>query len=125
MPKIELDYQLEDVSSTFEPLEEGQYYAKLPEAPELKESSTGKPMLVFIWEMADGEAAGRKLYDNVVLSVAWKVKQYCELAGIESGKELDTQDFKGMEAVLSVGQEPGNRNPEVMRNKIKAMNPVG
>lgn len=125
MPKISLDYDLENVSSTFEPLPPDNYHARLDEPPEFKESSTGKPMLVFQWIIADGEHEGRKLYDNVVTTVTWKVKQYCQLAGIESGSELDTNDFTGLEAILTVATEPRQDKPDEERNVIKAMNPVG
>ena len=114
MPLINLDYDLGDVKSDFEPLPEGQYMARLTEC-ELVKSSTGKDMLKITWSVIEGEFEGRRLWDNVVLSVDWKVKQYADLAGIESGSSLDTDDFKGIEALLTVGQreiagrdKPGN-----------------
>lgn len=124
MTKISLGYNLEEVSSTFEPLPGDNYLCRIEEQPELKKSSTNKDMLVFKWTVAEGEFEGRKIYDNVVLSVDWKVKQYCNLAGIDSGAELDTNEFVGLEAVLTLVKEPRNDKPDEDRNRITAMNPV-
>ena len=117
MTIINLDYDLDDVSSSFEALPPDQYPAKLDKCT-LVQSSKGNPMLKMEWVVMEGEYEGRRLYDNVVLSVAWKVKQYAEAAGIESGTELDTKDFDGMEAILDVRQREYN---EEMRNEIKGL----
>lgn len=104
MTLINLDYNLEDVKDSFEPLPESQYFARLTSC-DLVNSSTGKPMLKVEWTIIDGEYEGRKVFDNVVLTVDWKVKQYCEMAGITSGSQLDTNDFIGIEALINVIQE--------------------
>jgi len=115
MTIINLDYDLAEVQSGFDPLPAGQYPARLDKCT-LVESTTGKPMLKMEWVVIEGEYEGRKLFDNVVLSVTWKVKQYAEAAGIESGKQLDTQDFEGLEAILDVRQREYEGE---MRNEIK------
>jgi len=83
-------------------------------------------MLKFTWEIVDGEFAGRKLFDNVLLEVGWKVKQYAEAAGIPNGTELDTNDFQGAEAILTVGYAK-KQNPEddtePLRNQINRVRP--
>ena len=117
MTIINLDYDLQDVSSDFEALPIGEYACKLDKCT-LVQSSTGKPMLKMEWVVLEGEYEGRRLFDNVVLEVAWKVKQYAEAAGIESGKQLDTQDFEGLEAVLSVQQREYQGS---IRNEIKGL----
>lgn len=109
MPVIELEYDLEDVKSNFEPLPAGSYAAKI-DTCELTTSSTGKPMLKIVWSITEGEHAGRMLFDYVVLSVGWKVKQYCELVGISAGTQLDTDAFIGVEAVVTVALDKDERN---------------
>jgi len=115
---IDLDYNLEDVSSSIEPVPAQTYVCRVDKA-ELTESSTKKPMLKFEWKIIDGEYAGRTLFDNVVTSVSWKVKQYAELAGIESGKKLNTEDFVGIEAVLTVSVKQREDDPEKQSNRIE------
>lgn len=119
MAIINLDYDLENVKSDFEPLPEGQYFCKLTNC-DLVKSSTGKDMLKIRWTVLEGEFEGRQLFDNVVLSVDWKVKQYADLAGIESGTSLNTDDFVGIEALLTVGQReiPGR---DTLGNDVKAI----
>lgn len=117
MTLINLDYNLEDVSDSFEPLPESQYFAKLTECTLMK-SASGKDMLKVVWVVIDGEFEGRKLFDYVVLSVDWKVKQYCTMAGIESGTQLDTNDFEGIEALLNVTQEE-RTDGKGISNRIK------
>lgn len=124
MAQINLDYNLEDVSAEFEPLPTGQYLAKIlnPEDFTLVESSTGKPMLKAVWTISEGEYEGRKLFDNIVLTVPWKVKQYCEIAGVDSGATLDTDDFIGIEGLLQVNQREYQGS---VRNDIKTVSAAG
>jgi len=123
MTRISLDYDLEDVSTDFEPMPVGQYQARIenPDDCTLVEASTGKDMLKIIWTIVDGEFEGRKVFDNVVLTVKFKVKQYCEAAGIGSGAEFDSDDFVGMEALLQIIQEEYNNRTQ---NKIKNIQPM-
>lgn len=120
MAIIDLDYNLEEVSSSFEPVPAGNYEARI-DSVELVTSQTNKPMLKVAWEITDGEFVGRKLFDNVVLTVPWKVKQYAEVAGIESGAELDTDDFVGAEGIVEVQVTEYNGEP---RNAIKKVQPL-
>jgi len=124
MAIISLDFDLEDVVATsFEPLPAAQYFAKIMKDEDivLKESKTGKAMLSITWTVQEGEFEGRKLFDNVVLSVDWKVKQYADIAGIESGSEVETGDFVGMEALLDVIQDTYQGK---VNNKIKTILPA-
>ena len=120
MPIVNLDYDLEDVSASNDPVPVGTYAARIGEC-ELTESSTKKPMLKVTWDIVDGEFAGRKLWDNVVLTVPWKVKQYAEIAGLESGTQLETEAFIGCEAVLTIVHEEWNGEPVAKIKKIVAM----
>jgi hypothetical protein len=120
MAKVTLDYDVSEVSSQFEPLPAGQYLAEIvnPDDCQLTESQNGKAMIKIAWTIKEGEYEGRKIFDNVVLSVDWKVKQYCDIAGIESGSELDTEDFIGMEAIVEVVQREYQGE---MRNNVKTL----
>lgn len=123
MTEVELDFSLENVSGSFEPLPVGQYMAKIenPDDFALGESSNGKPMIRAVWTIVEGEYEGRKLFDNIVLSVQWKVKQYCEAAGVESGSKLNTDDFVGMEGLVKVTQQEYQGE---IRNQVKTVSPT-
>ena len=120
MANINLDYDLGDVATDFEPLPSGQYYAKIvnPDDFTLTESQSGKPMIKVAWTVMEGEYEGRKVFDNIVLSIDWKVKQYCVAAGIESGSSLDTDDFIGLEGLIQVVQQEYKGET---RNNIKTV----
>lgn len=122
MPIVNLDYDLADVSSSNEAVPAGNYLCKIDEA-ELTESKNNNPMIKIQWEIVEGEFAGRKLFDNLVLiqKCAWKVKQYADIAGIEEGTQLDTQDFIGVEGIVEVEHEDYNGEP---RAKVKNVSPV-
>jgi hypothetical protein len=119
--RIDLGYNLEDVKNEFEALPQSTYEAKIAECEFTTSKSSGKPMLKFTWEVLDGEFQGRKLFDNVLIETSWKVKQYAEAAGIPNGSELQTEDFKGAVAILTVGyakkQNPDD-DSEPLRNQI-------
>jgi len=121
MTIIDLGYDLKDVKDSFEPLPEGQYMCRLDKCT-LTQSSTGKPMLKMEWVVIDGEFEGRRIFDNVVITVDWKVKQYAELAGITEGTAIDTNDFEGIEALLGVVQEERS-DGQGITNRIKTMTP--
>ncbi|HXK71944.1 MAG TPA: DUF669 domain-containing protein [Clostridia bacterium] len=125
MPQISLDYDLENVSSEFTPLEPGTYYGRIESVELTKSQKTNKPMLKIVWIITEGEYEGRKLFDNVLLETEWKVKQYALLAGIPSGTELDTDDFKDCEAILHVIQKPNPQGGEgEMTNNIKKIEAI-
>lgn len=121
MVEINLEYDLGDVSSEYEPVPADTYIAKIVEC-DLEKASTGKDMLRVKWEIVEGDFQGRPLYDNVVLSVSWKVKQYADAAGIESGTALDTKKFMDTEAsvrtIVTESQEYGKQN------KVKRVSPI-
>jgi hypothetical protein len=121
MPVIDLQYNLEEQSSGFEPLPADQYKAKIVKI-ELGESQTGNPKLDVQWEVVEGEYTGRKIFDTVPLHVGFRVKQYADLAGIESGSTLDTSLMMDAEAILSLSVE--SREGYDDRNKIKKIIPA-
>ena len=122
MARISLGYKLEEQTSTFEPLPAGSYYAKIVKA-ELGKSSKGNDMIKVQMEVTDGEFTGRKLFDNIMLmqESAFKMKQYAEVIGIESGEEIDTQDFMNRECIVLLGQREYNGQ---LQNDIKKVSPV-
>ena len=135
MPLINLDFNLEDVKNSFEPLPTDKYICKLVKQ-ELTTSKSGKPMIKIEWNIIEGEYAGRKIFDNIVLSVDWKVKQYSELIGASSGKQIDPDLFVGVEAVLEIlcreqnakekaDATAGGYDAEAMKNDIKKITPMG
>ena len=124
MPLIDLPYNLEDVKDEFEALPIVDYVAKI-ETCELVKSSTDKDMLKIRWSVTEGEFEGRKLFDNVVLMVEWKTKQYAIDAGIESGSQINSSDFIDTEAILSVTQKPHHEDSNRIQNQIKTVRPVG
>jgi len=122
MPLIDLDYDLKDVKSEFEPLPVGDYVAKI-ETCELVKSKTDKDMLKVRWTVAEPvEFEGRKLFDNVVLTVPWKTKQYAVAAGIESGSQINSADFIDTEGILSVTQRDYQGS---IQNQINTVKPIG
>ena len=120
---INLDYNLEDVSSTFVVLPAEGYICRIFKADLTETKDTKKPMLDFTWEVIDGEHAGHKIFppDHVVLSVDWKVKQYCDLAGIESGSQFNSEDFLGVEALVNVSVGEYNKKPKNEIDSIEAI----
>lgn len=125
MVQINLDFNLEDQQSEFQPMPAGQYMGKIsnPDDVQLTESSNGNPMIKVQWTVTEGEYEGRKLFDNVPLTAkaGFKVKQYAEVIGLEEGAELDTDDFVGAEALLKVTQREYQGEP---RNNIDKVTPA-
>lgn len=121
MTIINLQYDLADVRDGFEPLPDGSYVCKITSVS-LSQSSSGNPMIKFVWEVLDGEHAGRKLFDNVPLHVDWRVKAYANLIGITSGSEVDLDLFNGVEGILTVYTEAGSDGKTY--NRIKTISPV-
>lgn len=124
--RIGLEYDLSEVKNEFEALPANSYEAKVAVCEYVQSKSSNKPMLKFTWEVLDGEFAGRKLFDNVLLETSWKVKQYADAAGIPSGNELNTDDFVGAVGILTVGyakkQNPDDPD-EAPRNQITRIRP--
>ena len=120
MAKIQLEFNLEDVKSTFEPLPEDQYVCKIAKADLVNAKSSGKPMVSLMMEVLEGPEAGRKIFDNMPLHVDWKVKQYAEACGITKGTDLDTELFLNQEVIVELGidKEDDTRNRV---NKVRAL----
>lgn len=80
--------------------EAGTYNVKVSSSSQYKTSSTGKPMAVLDFEVADGKYAGGKIrYDNIVWDDSTTEKMYQSItrfntvmvaAGVPSGTQLDS-----------------------------------
>lgn len=122
MARISLGYKLEEQSSSFEPMPAGSYFTKIIKA-EVKKSSKGNDMISVQHEIISGEFAGRKVFDNIMLmqESAFKMKQYAEVMGVESGDEIDTADFMNKECCVQLGQREYNGS---IQNDVKKVSPV-
>ena len=122
MAIVNLGYKLEDQTAGFTPLPAGNYACKI-ESAEVGTSQNGNNMIKLKLIVLDGEFAGRKLFDNIMLmqESAFKMKQYAEVIGIESGEEIDTQDFMNRECIVLLGQREYNGQ---LQNDIKKVSPV-
>ena len=88
MPKI--DFANVDDVQDFSPLPDGEYLCRLAE---IEEASThaGDEMWKLKFEVADGEYAGRYIFDNMVFSEAAlkRVKLICSRLGIDVSGEVE------------------------------------
>lgn len=105
---------------SFEALPVGKYVAKVAAAEE-KTSQAGNQMINVTFEVVEGEAIGRKVFDNYVLTEKslWRLKQF--LASIGMGADgmvdIDLNDWLDRFLIIDVTQEEYNGNT---RNRIKA-----
>ena len=123
MAIVTLGRPLEEISDTLEPIPEGQYVAKIASA-ELKQSSKGNDMIELVFEVTEGEYAGRKLWDYLVLTdnSLWKVKRYVSrLLGLESGNEFEVKEFEGIQCLVTVGIKEGRQGPG---NEVRDVEPA-
>ena len=122
MAIITLDKDISEMDDEFKPIAEGTYEATI-EKMEVTQSQKGNPMLKCVWGLSD---TNQKVFDNIPLNVDFKVKQYCKLIGIESGTEIDTEQFIGAKGIIEVeNQTYTDRNGEQkMSSKIKRISAV-
>ncbi len=106
MPKINFA-QVDDVHD-FSPVPPGKYLCRLAE---IEEASTqfGDEMWKLRFEVAEGEYAGRYIYDNLVFSDAAlkRVKLICSRLGLDTAREIDltTKLLEGRTCLLTVEVE--------------------
>ena len=106
MPKVDFTH-VDDVQD-FSPLPRGKYLCRLAD---IEEASTkyGDEMWKLKFEVAEGERAGRFVFDNLVFSdnAMKRVKLICSRLGLDVSGELDlTPDMLlGKVAVLTVEEE--------------------
>ena len=117
MSRVELETNIEDIKDDFPLLPAGKYGSHIESCEQDLAKSSGKPKLVVIHVIDEGEFAGRKFYDHVPLGTGWRVKQYTDLMGLTSGNAFDTADLVNAQAIITLNQEPGQDGSSLV-NKI-------
>lgn len=113
MPKY--NFALEDIESGggFVAITPGKYRARLQDCVET-ESSKGNPMLVWTWELLEGDEKGEmvKSWTSLQDHALFGFKEHCTALGEnEDSDEQDTEEYVGRTAVLTIGTRRGrNRN---------------
>ena len=97
MAVITLNKDLSEMNDEFKAVADGTYEATI-EKMDFGKSSKGNDMLKVQWKIDDGGM----VFDNVPLSVDFKVKQYAKLIGMDSGDTLDTDLFLGVKGIIEV-----------------------
>lgn len=129
MPK--LPTSLADVSTKSVPLDEGTYMCEIDEV-EVTESKSKLPMVVVTYKITEGDSAGRKVTDYMVLETK---KHEPNEPGLRSLKRLivaalgedranaedfDTDELQGQAVTCVIKQESYEEDGEDMiSNKIK------
>ena len=106
--KIVLPKSLADITSDFEPIDDGTYKFAITNCTQKVENNSGKPYLSMeLTVLDDPDFAGRKVFDNLSLgeSSLWKLKQFADSAGVTVEEDFDTEDFIGEEVEASVDTE--------------------
>lgn len=105
MARIEADFT--NISSSFEPVPDDTYRAKIVEIKDDKPSSGGLPQVMFELDIVEGPMEGRKLFDFCILKQndgqpnkvgLGRIKAYAEaILGDEAaaGAAIDTDELKG------------------------------
>lgn len=98
----------------------GSYQCKIVEAT-VGNSQSGKQMLTICYEIISGKQKGKKVFDRIVTSVAWKMDQLGQALGLATKKKrkftLDTEEIIGERVTVQVrgGEYQGNPTAEVGR----------
>jgi hypothetical protein len=133
MPRL-IDFS--QVKDTFEAVPRGEYDATLTGVRYVEKTATSKGdylKLEFTLE-DDGEFSGRKQWKNCRLlpEALWVYKKYmialgsdAELFDTAFDVEEEAREHIGDACVLVVGQEPDQRNKDVMRNVIDDIRAAG
>lgn len=101
MPRIKVN--LDEISDTFALLEPGKYVAKLVDVEE-QESSKGNDMLVWIWEIPEGEYRGKQLKSYTVLMEdnLRGLKEHLQAFGLKGTVDFNTDKLINKKAKLTV-----------------------
>lgn len=103
MPKIHVN--LTDIKSKYD-VPPGSYRARVVDI-QSKESSSGNPMLVWSWEILDGDESGSEISSMTSLQphALFSLKEHLEAFGIEGDVEFDTDTLVGKIAKITVAKE--------------------
>ncbi len=104
-----------------EALEEGTYELTIKKAEE-KVSSTGKPMIVILFEEPNSKAG---IFENYVLTpdALWKIRELMKAIGLDTDgiQELDPQQLVGQTVIGKVVQREYDGN---ITNSVKKVLPA-
>lgn len=95
----------EDVGDGPVTIDPGKYRAKLMECEE-EESSSGNPMLVWQWEIAEGDFIGNtiKSWTSLQDHALFGLKEHMEAFGFSGELDVDTDKLIGKFAILTIGR---------------------
>jgi hypothetical protein len=104
MPQIVVDFS---EATDFTPVPEGDYWTTIVKA-EIKETKSGLPKITVTMDIQEGEHAGRKLFDDMILQGAnalgyTKRKLLAILGDVPEGSfNMDTDDLIGVDVRVRV-----------------------
>ncbi len=104
MVRLRLD--LNDIADAPESIPPGKYLAKVEEIVE-EESQSGKPKLVWEWEILEGENKGRKMRSHTSLQehALFGLKDHLTAFGMGGSVDFDTRELIGKRANIIVGKK--------------------
>ena len=120
-----LDIDLSGVADPFAAIPADNYPLTVTSA-ELTTSQAGNRMVKIEYEVAAGEYAGRKLFDNAVIEGKganfglWRLKQLAFAAGVDYAG-LDPEELIGASVDAQVTVEPRNDDPEKEQNRVELL----
>jgi hypothetical protein len=122
---VKLNLNLDEVGTKFEVLEAGRYRAKVTEIEE-KDSSKGNPMLVWTWEIVDGEFAGKEIrsYASLQDHALFGLKEHLTAFGYDGEIEVDTEKLTGKIAIIVVTKEEienKDKSGTIEVNRVKSV----
>ena len=135
---MKLNYNVDEVqdSGGFVPLPPGEYKCKIIEAHQ-KASQQGNWMLALTLQVEDEKYAGTKIFDNVVYTVDWKVKQFLmakfgrtfggnfpdvPVDAEDNPVEAEADKYIGASVTCATKQEPDNTG--VLRSRVARYMPL-
>jgi len=98
-------------------LPEGTYQFEVKDVEQKDSEASGEPYFAFTFEVAEGDFAGTKAWDNMSHQpqALWKLRSFMEAAGIETTDgpmEVDPDDFVGLVVTASVIHEEYRGRPK-------------
>jgi hypothetical protein len=121
----QMQKQVDDAKSSFEPLPDGVYHALLRDVDTTREGPKG-PYWSWEFEVIDDEFKGRRLWNNTSLSKEAAFKMNETFTAFGTSADTDTDDLIGQVVKLQVSQrtiQEGTRKGEIA-NQIDRVKPA-
>lgn len=120
---------LDEIPDGFEVIEPGKYLAKVVDIEE-EESSSGNPMLVWTWQITEGEYSGRELksFTSLQEHALFGLKEHLTAFGLSGDLDFDTDKLIGKKARLTVGKttvKSRNTGEDMEVNRINSVTAAG